>query len=203
MAHRSSRSLLGPSLVEALLLRSPVLLAPACFAGGAPDSFPSAMTTTAPVAANAVPVGGALSAAAAYWEREALLAAARAAPRGVPPEGVPWPAPSAFVVDMAGDEGAADPWYEMSAEEEAALLARGAADAAEDACSVGYKSDVDDQADPELHAASTHTGSLSAALNKPQSVFLYDLGGTKDCQREGAEGRERAGSEFVTRLIVT
>jgi len=204
MSHRSSRSLLGPSLVGALLLRSSVLLAPAWFAGGAPDSFPSAMTVTAPVAANAVPVDGALSAAAAYWEREALLAAARAAPRGVPPEGVPWPAPSAFVVDMAGDEGAADSWYEMSAEEEAALLARGAADAAEDACSVGHESVVDDQADPALHAAPTHTGSVSAALSKPQSAFFHGPGReTKNGQRGGAVGRERAGSEFVAWLTVT
>jgi len=124
------------------------------------------MTSTAPVAASAVSVGGALSAAAAYWEREALLAAARAAPRGVPPEGVPWPAPSAFVVDMAGDEGAAEPWYEMSADEEAAFLARRAADAAEDACSVGHKSDDGGQADPELHAAPIHTGNVSAAPEK-------------------------------------
>ena len=37
------------------------------------------------------------------------------------------------VFDMAADEGAVDPWYDMTAGEEAAFLAGGSADAAADA----------------------------------------------------------------------
>ena len=88
-----------------------------------------AAACAAPGGASTWPTGEALNASAAYWEREALLAAVRAAPAVNPPsrESSPW------VFDMAADEGAADPWYGMTAGEEAAFLARGSADAAADA----------------------------------------------------------------------
>jgi len=105
-----------------------------------------------------------------------LPAAAGAAPR------------SPLVIDIAADEGAADPWYGMSAGEEAAFLARGSAGAAEDADAEEGGFDTGEKAYVALHAASIFT---SRVVSRGVRILGYVLRTRASKDRE--EGRERKG----------
>jgi len=65
-----------------------------------------------------------------------------------------------LVIDIAADEGAADPWYAMSAAEEAAFLARGSAGAAEASDAEEDGSDTGEKAVVVLHEALTFTSGV-------------------------------------------
>ena len=62
-----------------------------------------------------------------------------------------------LVIDIAADEGVADPWYAMSAAEEAAYLARGSAGAAEASDAEEDGSDTGEKALAVSHGALAFT----------------------------------------------